>query len=137
MKKLILSLTMLICVMTLWAQSASSKPEIQKEVEALVALYQLDEAQTAKVQVIQERRFRNLAEIEVLKNTDEKQYWHKRRAIRNGTEASIEMLLNEEQMKVFHTQISERRQKESAIIKQMRQNGASKEEIQDALIRLD
>lgn len=137
MKKLILSLAILVVSTGLFAQKVSDKAAIQKDTEALVALYQLDETQATEMLVIQERRYRNLSEIEVLKKSDELKYYYKLRSIRKGTEASIRMMLTEEQMKIFNNQILERRKKEADVVKQMRLNGASKEQIEKALIRMD
>ena len=46
-------------------------------------------------------------------------------------------MLKEEQMAVFNQQQVERRKKESEKIKQLRSQGASKEEIQMALLEME
>lgn len=137
MKKLILSLLVVFVMVGLQAQRAANVQDVQSETEALTSLYQLDQKQTEQMRVIQERRFKNLAEIEVLKNKNELMYLSKKKSIRKGTEAAIKMLLNEAQMQIFNAQILERRKKESNLVKKMRTNGASKEEIEKVLLQMD
>ena len=137
MKQLILSLTLLLFAAGLLAQNSANEKAIQEETAALVALYKLDEAQAEKMLVIQQRRFRNLAEIETLKSKDEVMYLQKMKSIRKGTEASIKRMLNTEQLSILNTQIAERRKLESDLVKEMRLKGASKEEIQLALLGLE
>lgn len=137
MKKLILSLSFFLFIGGLWAQSATNEKAIQQEMETLTSLYSLDEKQAEEMLVIQQRRFRNLAQIKTLENKDEAMYLQKKKSIRMGTEASIKKMLKPEQMATFNQQVVERRKKESALVKEMRQNGASKAEIQMALLGLE
>ena len=108
MKKLILSLSLLLLGIGVFAQK-SVHPIVQKDTDALVTLYNLDDAQKEKVLVIQERKHRNLAEIEVLKGRDDKLFRHKFRAIHKNTDASIRRILNEEQVKVYNEKRLEKR----------------------------
>jgi hypothetical protein len=137
MKQLILSLSLILLAVGISAQSQTNEKTAQEATEAMTSLYSLDETQVEQMMVIQQRRFRNLAEIESLKNTDEKLYRIKMRSIRKGTEASIKRILKPEQMPTFNAQVAERRKKESELVKEMKLKGASKEEIQTALLGLD
>lgn len=137
MKQLILSLSLILLATGIFAQSQTNEKTAQEATEAMTSLYSLDETQVEQMMVIQQRRFRNLAEIESLKNTDEKLYRIKMRSIRKGTESSIKRILKPEQMPTFNAQVAERRKKESELVKEMKLKGASKEEIQTALLGLD
>lgn len=128
---------MILLAVGISAQSQTNEKTAQSATEAMTSLYSLDETQVAEMLVIQQRRFRNLAEIESLKNTDEKLYHIKMRSIRKGTEASIKRILKPEQMPTFNAQVAERRKKESELVKEMKLKGASKEEIQTALLGME
>ena len=86
---------------------------------------------------IQERHFKNMASIESLTDTDQNLYVQKRRAVRMGTDASTKRLLTEAQMPIFNEQQLERRKKESALIRKMKAEGDSKEEIQLAILEME
>ena len=137
MKKIVLSLSFCLAVLALSAQAGVDQDAVQQATSEMVALYQLDAKQSVKMQTIQERRFRNLAEIEFMQDSDPQQYLIKKKNIRKGMEHSIRMMLTNEQMPIFNQQLVERRKQESEKIKQMKLNGASKEEIQNALLEID
>lgn len=135
--------TILICVIALMgtvcvsAQSAADKEAARKATEELTVTYSLSEEQAPKMYVIQERRFRNLSEIESLKTTDESLYFQKLKSIRLGTEASIERMLSPEQRAILQREKVERRKLAGNRIIELEQSGASKAEIQRALDELE
>ena len=135
MKKIFLTFFVALLAIGTYAQTID-RAAVQQATDEMTALYQLDDDQKAKMYTIQERHFKNMAEIESLNNTDQKLYIQKRRAVRMGTDASTKRLLTEAQMPIFDKQQLERRKKESDLIKQMKANGASKEEIQLAILEM-
>ncbi|MCB0587451.1 MAG: hypothetical protein KDD06_19310 [Phaeodactylibacter sp.] len=135
MKKLTLCFFFLALASGLLAQN--TEQEVRKATGEAVALYQLDERQAEEMQVIQERRFRNLASIEELRQSDYNLYLQKKNSVREGMMASIKRLLKEEQMEVFHQQLVDRRKKEAAVKEQLKQEGASRQEIQIAIWELE
>ncbi|GJM34884.1 MAG: hypothetical protein DHS20C18_38850 [Saprospiraceae bacterium] len=137
MKKIVLSLSFCLAVLALSAQATIDQQAVQQATDELTALYQLDAQQTPKMQIIQERLFRNLAEIEVLKDQQPILYLEKKKNIRRGMEASIKMMLTTDQMAIFNQQLVERRKKESDKIKNLKAEGASKEAIQMALLEIE
>ncbi|MBK8703926.1 MAG: hypothetical protein IPN33_10070 [Saprospiraceae bacterium] len=138
MKNIILIAALLTCwTWTAGAQTTIDPTAVQQATDEMVALYQLTPEQTTKMYTIQERRFRNLAEIEYLKTQDYDLYLAKRRSVRNGTDGSIQRILTPEQKTIYNAQIAERRKRDSDKIREMRENGASKEEIQKALLELE
>lgn len=122
---------------TVSAQSKVNAREVQQATNAVAALYQLDETQKEKVYEIQDRRLRNLAQIETIKATDYDTYVIKRRAIQIGTDNAIKRLLNETQLKIYEAQIAVRRQKEVDKMIELKKQGASKEEIEKALLEIE
>ena len=133
MKKLLFSGFLLLATVSLFAQTKVD--QAKKATAELVQLYQLDEQQTAKMLKIQERYFQNDLQIEALKTSDPDLYQKKRISNKRGTEASIKMILTKEQMTVFNQQKLQKRKQEAALIKKMKAEGASKEEIQKAILQ--
>lgn len=136
MKKIFLTFFVALIVIGTYAQTID-RSAVQQATNELTALYQLDDEQQTKMLTIQERHFKNMAQIESLRDTDQKLYVQKKKAVRMGTDASTKRLLTEAQMPIFNEQQVERRKKESALIKQMKANGASKEEIQLAILEME
>ena len=72
--------------------------------------------------------------LNLLKNSDEKKYRHKRRAIRQGTDASIRRILNEEQLVIYQKQRLEWRKKRADRITELKESGMDLEEIEGVLL---
>ena len=115
----------------------SDQAEVRQATDAAVSTYQLDEEQAEEMYAIQERRFRNLASIEALRQADYNLFLQKKNSIREGTMASIRRLLREDQMEAFKEQLISRRQKEAALAQQLKTEGATREEIQLAIWQLE
>lgn len=115
----------------------SNQAEVRQATDAAVSAYQLDEEQAEAMYAIQERRFRNLASIEALRQADYNLFLQKKNSIREGTMASIRRLLREDQMEAFKEQLISRRQKEAALAQQLKTEGATREEIQLAIWQLE
>lgn len=118
------------------AQTNTPTGEVQAATQELKTQYQLDDQQTVKVQEIQARKFRNLAEIEPLKSSDNELYLKKRQGVLKGANASLKRLLNEQQLVIFKEQEVAERKRQSDIIKALKAKGASKEEILRALLEM-
>ena len=136
MKNLVLSILSLMLALGVFAQD-SVDPEVQKAADEMVKTYDLDETQAATAIEIQERRFRNLAEIESLKNTNRDMYRHKFKAIQSSTDASLRRILNEEQMSIYNQLKQELRKKNADKTAQLKAQGLSVDEIEDALLGID
>jgi len=135
MKKLTLCFFFLGLMAGLYGQQRAG--EAQEATDQAVAFYQLNEKQAGQMYVIQERRFRNLASIAQLQETDRPLYLQKKNSVREGMMSSIQRMLNDEQMEIFNLQLAERRKKESALIQELKQEGATKEEIRLAIWQLE
>ncbi len=103
MKKIFLFLSLCTLSTFIFAQNTvTSSVDIAKETTAkLKETYRLTDAQTTKMEAIQTQKQQNLSEIEKYKNTNEVLYVRKREAISVGTNASIERMLDKEQIKTL------------------------------------
>ena len=122
---------------TALAQSTAAREAAQEATDVLTATYGLTAVQIPQMLEIQERRFRNLEDIEPLKSTDESLYRIKLRNIRVGTEASIERILSADQRPILEKERVERRKEEAARLKMLRESGATKAEIQQAILEME
>lgn len=118
-------------------QAQPDAADVRTATDEAVALYQLDEKQAEQMYAIQELRFQNLQSIEPLKETDHQLYWQKMNSVREGMLASVKRILKSEQMEIFNRQLTERRKKESALVKELKQEGATREEIRMAVWKLE
>lgn len=122
---------------TALAQSTAAREAAREATDVLTATYGLTAVQIPQMLEIQERRFRNLEDIEPLKSTDESLYRIKLRNIRMGTEASIERILSADQRPILEKERVERRKEEAARLKMLRESGATKAEIQQAILEME
>lgn len=132
MKHFLLLVITLFSAQLLSAQTQAER--IEAETTKLRQLYQLDETQTAEMRRIQERRFSNVEEIASLQQSDFSLWVQKRRAIRTNTEGSIRRMLRADQLVVFDQQMTQRRIEDSNFIKEMQQQGKTKEQIELLLL---
>jgi len=120
--------------MTSFAQKSSNANAITQK---LTALYSLDNTQVSEMQVIQERKYRNLSEIENLKTTDQEKYILKLRAIQTGNDASIKKMLTEEQRTIFDQKRVANREMIAVEYKKMQGDKLSKEQMDEKIIALE
>ncbi len=129
MRKVLLCFILSAVTFTISAQSSEVSNEVSQAVTELTSLYDLDTKQVEQMTVIQQRHFKNLADIASLKDTDKTKYLQKLSANRKGTEASMYRMLNQTQRVIFNEQQAQRRIAESEIIKELKAQGLSNEEI--------
>lgn len=133
MKNLLFLGIFLFLASGVFAQAKMDKSAIDQATAELVSLYQLNDKQAVTMKTIQERKAKNLGEIASLEQSNPEIYKKKWLAVQEGTEASIRRLLTKEQTKIYNAKRVEQRKKEAALIKEMKNNGASKAEIQQAI----
>ena len=129
MRKVLFVFFLSAITMTIGAQSNDVSNEVTQAVDEMTSLYNLDAKQVEQMTVIQQRHFKNLAEITPLRDTDKTKYLQKLSANRKGTDASVYRMLTREQRIVFSEQQAQRRITESEIIKELKAEGLSNEEI--------
>jgi len=135
---------LLVCLLTVYgsiqllAQSAApDKAAIEQATQEYAVIFGLQEGQLQQMYQIQETRFRNLADIEVLKTTNEPLYRQKLVNIRNGMEGAIDRMLSPEQRPVLQQIRADRRRAQAAKVRELEQAGASKEAIQQAILEME
>lgn len=136
MKNIILSLAFLFFAGVLLAQTQTESPA-QKATEKLAQLYNLDASQQVEMLKIQERKYRNLAEIEPLKTTDAQLYSKKVRALQYATNKSFERVLRKDQMPLHNQEQTALREKKALTYKELKTAGASQQEIDNKMLALD
>jgi hypothetical protein len=129
MRKVLLCFIISAVALTVSAQSDNLSNEVTQAVAEMTSLYSLDAKQVQQMTVIQQRYFRNMAEIAPLQNTDKTKYLQKLSANRKGTDASINRMLTPTQRVIFSEQQAQRRITEAQIIKELKAQGLSNEEI--------
>jgi hypothetical protein len=110
----------------------NQKELAQKATQELVTEYQLTTAQSTDMQKIQERKYRNLAEITDLKKSDLVLYIRKMESLEYGTDMSIMRLFknNKAQLATFNKIRGERRLEKAKFQQEMKNEGLSAEEIE-------
>ena len=136
MKKIVFSILSMLLAVSIFAQN-SAAPKVRKAADEMIEVYNLDEEQAIVAVEIQERRFRNLAEIESLASTDKDMYRHKYKAIQQSTDASLRRILNEAQMSIYNERKLEIRNKVAAKTAELKEQGMSVTEIEDALLEME
>lgn len=137
MKNVILCFALLFFAFGATAQSGAAKTPAQDAVEKLTQLYGLNAAQQADMLKIQERKLRNLAEIEPLKISDPQAYLRKVQAIQLGNNESFERIFNADQKKMLKQQQVALREKKAVVFKEMKTAGSAQQEIDKKMLELD
>jgi len=137
MKNVMLCFAFLIFAGGLSAQNQVTESPAQEAVEKLVQQYNLDKGQAAEMLKVQERKYRNLAEIEPLQATDPQLFTKKVRALQYANDKSFERILTKEQIPVHHQQQIELREKKALAFKELKTAGASQQEIENKMLVLD
>lgn len=135
MKNTILSFALLLFGLSLAAQSG--QPTAQSLTDKMAEKYQLTDQQKTEMLTIQERLLRNLSEIEGLKKTDPTQHIEKMRALKMGTDSSIERLLTKEQLTIFRQEKAEFRKQKSTLYSDLKAKGASQMQIDYKISELE
>lgn len=136
MKNLMFCLALLFAAVGVMAQSSTKTPA-QEATDKLTQLYGLSPEQQVEMLKVQERKFRNLAEIEGLKTTDYKMYMRKIQSIQYGNNASLQRLLNPTQDLLWQQQQTQLRERKLVAQKEMKAAGASQQQIEQKMLELD
>ncbi len=137
MKNAIFCLVFLFCALGATAQNATDKTPAQSATEKMTQLYNLNQKQQGEMLKIQERKYRNLAEIEPIKMSNAPLYQRKIQSIQTGNNASFERILTAEQQKTLRQQQLQLREKKAVANKEMKSSGASQQEIDKKMMELN
>lgn len=130
--KIKLFILFLIAGTSLWAQDRS--PAIEEAVTQQTAHFELRPDQVEEMYVIEERRARNLAEIEVLRESDYLLFLQKKKAIRTHIRGNIRQILDKEQRMILDEDMRQERIAMKNLALEMQEQGKSKEEIELMLL---
>jgi hypothetical protein len=110
---------------------------VRAAVEKMTARYQLDPTQVVEMERIQQRKQRNLTQLEVVKTQNPYLYISKKQSIYNGTTASTKRLLRDNQLNEFQRiQIDLRAARGKKVIEAKEKNW-SKLETQTKLLEVE
>ena len=135
MKNTILSFVFLLLASLAFGQS--EKSPAQQMTDRLTEKYGLTPDQQAKMLTIQERNFRQLAEIEDLKKSNPTLYIQKMRALKMGMDGSVKRILREDQLAIFRQEKIAFRKQKSTIYSEMKSKGATQQQIDMRLCQLE
>lgn len=105
--------------------------------ERLVKLYNLDKEQKVQMLKIQERKVKNLRDIQLLEEKDSELYYKKKKVINYQESSATKRLLHPDQKKIFMVEAKKKRNKQAELMKRLKSEGASMEKIHKALSKLD
>ncbi len=129
MKNAILSFALLLFGAVAFSQSTDETTNAQSLTDQLTAKYNLSEKQQADMLVVQQRKFRNMEEIEGLKKTDILMHIQKIRALSMANDYEMEKLLNKEQQTIYRQSKVEFRKQKAALYQELKTNGVSDSQI--------
>lgn len=119
-----------------FAQSAF-EAAINKATNELKAAYNLNEEQTQQVRQLQQWKYEDLQEVEVLKTSQPELYAQKQQRIARQTNGRIRRILTEQQQALFDAEQLAQKQEKETLLQQKKAEGASKAEIQQLLLELE
>ncbi len=128
MKKIAITLCCSMFFLLSFGQNA------EKDAQALVQTYQLDAAQAKKAIQIQEIKYKNLQEIQVLKESNPDIYVTKLRNVYEGANASVQMMLNETQVQIFNQKQSDLRLLRAKRMGELKESGMAYKDMDRVLL---
>jgi hypothetical protein len=132
------NLLLIVITVPLNVQGQVSERAIRQATQAEVERYALDAQQAQVMAHIQSQRLTNMAAIEPLKMESYFAYLEKCKSIRLYVEeATAALLSTERQKEIFASLVRERLEREGRLEKSLRQQGASEQQIREALLRLE
>ena len=149
MKQLLaLALFLIMASATASAQKVEAKPPsdnttspadaaAREATDKLVAKYTLNADQAKEMYTVQQRKQRNLGQLEPLKTSDRSLYLAKLESLQKGTLASIRRILRtKEQVELYQKTQAEVRTQRAVKRKELTGKNTSKEDMQAALLEI-
>jgi len=135
--RLICSFLLLITIpVVAWSQKETVSEDVKQAVRSLDQVYQLNAGQKAKATEIQQDILEHLEEIKQIETQDYDLYLAKRSTIKNMGNTLLLRILNTDQKKIYQ-QLE--REKKAAISKkkaELKRQGASMEDIERAILKM-
>jgi hypothetical protein len=133
MKSLLLSLLFIGAASLLPAQNAAPEQKAAEAANALKDQLRLSEYQQGKMLKIQLRRYKDRELIAPTKLSDPALYLEQLKAIEDGADGSIHILLSESQEALFRAYVLEKRERRAQIANELRAQGLPFEQIETAV----
>lgn len=133
MKSLLLSLLFIGAASLLPAQNATPEQKAAETANALKDQFGLSEYQQGKMLHIQLRRYRDRELIAPAKLSNSALYLEQLKAIEDGADGSIHILLSDSQEALFRAFVLEKREKRAQIANELRAQGLPFEQIETAV----
>lgn len=121
-------------VFALFLTNLTFAQDTTTKIKAAQSTYSLTETQTNDFMKIETRYAKNLADIQILKDSDPELYQQKMLSLMQGNDSSMRRLLNKEQLKIYQAIKLERRKERAAYVTALKTQGKSKEEMKKALV---
>ena len=139
MKKIFLSGMMTFLVFSVFSQKNNTERQQAAEAatKVLAEKYNLTNLQRVKMLKIQTRKLKNIADFAELKNTDFEKYILKMSANEKQTKFSMRRMFNEKQVDILNKSERALRVKRAKVSSRMQKEGASRLEIQKALLEVE
>ncbi len=119
------------------SSQAQNTDVARADVAKMTTRYELDAAQITEMERIQQRKQRNLTQIESIKTQNAYLYLRKKQSIYDGTTASVKRLLNDKQLPEFQkNQIALRAARATKLV-EAKEKKWSKLQIQTALLEVE
>ena len=137
MKQLLFGLLFVSIAGMVFAQSNDPEQKASEATEILTKKYQLSDAQQEKMHQIQLRRYRDRALIVSNKTADQTLYLEQLKAIENGADISVQLLLTKSQMPDYWAHSLERREKRAEVATSLLSKGIPIKEVEIALLEME
>ena len=128
MKRILGLIVLIFCFYGVSGQESS----LQADMEFLGKKLQIKESQRASLSKILIKKHNTMQDLLAMRSSNEDLFRQKRRNIISGTEASIKMILAEEQLKLWHAYKSEMRIANAERSAALKARNASKQDLLDA-----
>lgn len=128
MKKIVFTLCCSLFFLVSYGQ------DVEKDTRLLTETYQLSPLQAQKAQEIQALKYKNLSEIQVLKESNPDIYYTKLRNVHEGANASLQMMLNEAQMKIYNQKQTDLRLLRARRMAELKESGMNFKDIERTML---
>lgn len=137
MMRIILLFALVFSAGAAFAQDKSPETQAAARLEEIKPLLQLDDRQSAEVNRVLLRKYRDMVEVAPLKESDPDLYIRKMRSIQTGADFSIRRQLREEQKDLFHNYTFQIRQRQADLIRTLQLQGVSPREMEFAILEME
>lgn len=137
MKQLLFGLLFIGMAGLLSAQTGTPEEKAVEKAGLFSQKYQLSNAQQEKMYKIQLRRYRDRELIAPNKTADPALYLEQIKAIENGADVSVQLILTEAQMPMYKAYVLERRKMRAEAAQTMLKQGTPIQQVETSIMELE